>query len=104
MKKLFAIFMLAALPMTGQGAGGDGHPLQAANIDVGNHAAIQRGAKMFVNYCMGCHSAKYVRYKQLTEVGLSACPGDGMAEVKEVVHYVCSNPGGHGGFRSSRNL
>lgn len=71
MKKLFAMFMLAALPMTVQGAGGGGHPLQAANIDVGNHAAIQRGAKMFVNYCMGCHSAKYLRYKQLTEVGLS---------------------------------
>jgi ubiquinol-cytochrome c reductase cytochrome c1 subunit len=71
MKELLAIFMLAAVPFTSQGAGGGDHPLQAANIDVSNHAAIQRGAKMFVNYCMGCHSAKYVRYKQLTKVGLS---------------------------------
>jgi ubiquinol-cytochrome c reductase cytochrome c1 subunit len=71
MNKLIAIVLLAALPLTGQAAGGGGHELHKANIDVGNQAAIQRGAKMFVNYCMGCHSAKYVRYKQLTEVGLS---------------------------------
>ena len=71
MNKLIAIVVLTALPLIGQAAGGGGHELQAANIDIGNQAAIQRGAKMFVNYCMGCHSAKYVRYKQLTEVGLS---------------------------------
>lgn len=70
MKKLVAILLVAALPLATHAAG-DGPALQAANIDVGNDAAIQRGAKMFVNYCMGCHSAKYVRYKQLTEVGLS---------------------------------
>jgi ubiquinol-cytochrome c reductase cytochrome c1 subunit len=26
---------------------------------------LQRGAKYFVNYCLGCHSAKYVRYNRL---------------------------------------
>jgi ubiquinol-cytochrome c reductase cytochrome c1 subunit len=53
-------------------AGGHGAAhLEHANIDVGNEAAIHRGAKMFVNYCMGCHSAEHVRYKQLTKVGLS---------------------------------
>lgn len=52
------------------GGHGAGH-LEQANIDVGNHAAIQRGARMFVNYCMGCHSAEHMRYKQLTKVGLS---------------------------------
>ena len=71
MNKSVAILLLAALPLLGHAAGGGGHALQPANIDVSNHAAIQRGARMFVNYCMGCHSAKYVRYKQLTEVGLS---------------------------------
>ncbi len=28
-------------------------------------ASLQRGARNFVNYCLGCHSAKYVRYNRL---------------------------------------
>jgi ubiquinol-cytochrome c reductase cytochrome c1 subunit len=71
MKKLISVIALAMLPMTGMTAGGGHVELQQANIDLNNHAAIQRGAKLFVNYCMGCHSAKYVRYKLFTEVGLS---------------------------------
>ena len=71
MKKLFATLSLALLPLTGMTAGGGGVELENAKIDLNNHAAIQRGAKYFVNYCMGCHSAKYVRYKQFTEVGLT---------------------------------
>ena len=70
MKRLIAVLTLALVPMTGMAAGG-GAPLLSANIDLNNHAAIQRGAKLFVNYCMGCHSNKYVRYKLLTEVGLT---------------------------------
>ena len=30
-------------------------------------ASLQRGAKYFVNYCLGCHSAKYVRYNRLAQ-------------------------------------
>lgn len=70
MKKLITMLALVLAPVAGFAAGGHVE-LEKANIDVSNHAAIQRGAKMFVNYCMGCHSAKHVRYKQLTEVGLS---------------------------------
>ena len=40
-----------------------GHP----NNDVSNIGSLQRGAKIFVNYCMGCHSAKYVRYNRLAK-------------------------------------
>ena len=71
MKKLIAVFALALIPLGGMAASGGGVQLEQANIDLNNHAAIQRGAKSFVNYCMGCHSAKYVRYKLFTEVGLS---------------------------------
>lgn len=71
MKKLIAIACLALLPWTGFAAGGGELHLESANIDLANQAAIQRGAKLFVNYCMGCHAAKYVRYKQFTKVGLS---------------------------------
>jgi len=70
MKKLIAVISLALLPLAVTASSG-GPELQKANIDLNNHAAIQRGAKTFVNYCMGCHSAKYVRYKLFTEVGLT---------------------------------
>jgi len=36
-----------------------------ANNDVSNLASLQRGARDFINYCMGCHSAQYVRYNRL---------------------------------------
>jgi ubiquinol-cytochrome c reductase cytochrome c1 subunit len=39
--------------------------LEPANNNVANTASLQRGAKYFVNYCMGCHSAQYVRYNRL---------------------------------------
>lgn len=42
-----------------------GVKLQSANVDLSNTAALQRGAKYFVNYCMGCHSAQYVRYNSV---------------------------------------
>jgi ubiquinol-cytochrome c reductase cytochrome c1 subunit len=39
--------------------------LDPANNNVANTASLQRGAKYFVNYCLGCHSAQYVRYNRL---------------------------------------
>jgi ubiquinol-cytochrome c reductase cytochrome c1 subunit len=71
MKKLLILVALALMPLTGLAAGGPAVELESANIDLNNHAAIQRGAKYVVNYCMGCHSTQYVRYKQMTEVGLT---------------------------------
>jgi ubiquinol-cytochrome c reductase cytochrome c1 subunit len=41
--------------------------LEPAHNDVADVASLQRGAKYFVNYCFGCHSAKYVRYNRLGE-------------------------------------
>ncbi len=43
----------------------EGSQLQHANVDVANTASLQRGARNFVNYCLGCHSARYVRYNRL---------------------------------------
>lgn len=37
----------------------------------GNVAALQNGAKVFVNYCMSCHSASFMRYNRLGDIGLS---------------------------------
>ena len=55
-----------------QHAGEGGLHLDPANTDVSDTAALQRGAKYFVNYCLGCHSAQYVRYNRLgTDLGLT---------------------------------
>ncbi len=45
----------------------DAWPVQDANTDVGNLYSLQRGARNFVNYCLGCHGAKYMRYSQVAE-------------------------------------
>lgn len=53
------------LPVLASAAGAS-EALLSANNDVSNTNSLQRGARNFVNYCMGCHSAKYVRYNQLS--------------------------------------
>jgi ubiquinol-cytochrome c reductase cytochrome c1 subunit len=45
--------------------------LDKAPIDVSNHESLQRGARTFVNYCLNCHSANYMRYNRLLEIGLT---------------------------------
>jgi ubiquinol-cytochrome c reductase cytochrome c1 subunit len=39
--------------------------LEPAANDIGNVASLQRGARNYINYCSGCHSAKYVRYNSI---------------------------------------
>lgn len=48
-----------------------GFPLDAAPQRVSNHASLQNGAKLYVNYCAGCHSAESVRYSSLRDIGLT---------------------------------
>jgi ubiquinol-cytochrome c reductase cytochrome c1 subunit len=68
--KLLAL-LAAAIPLSSLAAGGGGH-LEHANNDVTNTASLQRGAANFVNYCLGCHSAQYVRYNRLAaDLGLT---------------------------------
>ena len=43
-------------------AAGSKVELESADIDPGNVNSLQRGARNFMNYCSGCHSAQYVRY------------------------------------------
>jgi len=71
MKKLILAFLLAAVPMLGFAAG-EGPHLDEADIDLGDQASLQRGAKYFVNYCLSCHSAKYQRYNRMArDLGLT---------------------------------
>jgi ubiquinol-cytochrome c reductase cytochrome c1 subunit len=73
-KKSALAFVFAcafAVPSLGVAAS-SGTALQSAHTDITNTASLQRGARNFVNYCMGCHSARYVRYSRLAaDLGLS---------------------------------
>lgn len=68
MKKL--ILMLAlALPAAAQA--NEGMQLDTAPINTSNQASLQRGAKIFINYCLTCHSAASMRYNRLKDIGLT---------------------------------
>lgn len=63
----FAVFAGGAVA-----AGGGNLKLDHANIDSANKASLQRGAQLYVNYCLGCHSLKYQRYGRMADdLGMS---------------------------------
>ena len=63
MKKIiYTLLLLFPLSLL---AAGNGVKLQSVDIDLDDFASIQRGAKHYVTYCLGCHSAKYMRYKRI---------------------------------------
>ena len=66
MRSAVVAFVLAAA-VAGGAAAQHVARLDEANNNIANTASLQRGAKYFVNYCLGCHSAKYVRYNRLGE-------------------------------------
>jgi ubiquinol-cytochrome c reductase cytochrome c1 subunit len=62
---------IAAAAEEGAGAGADWMSWRAAD-DVTNLASLQRGARNFMGYCVGCHSLKYERYSRLgQDIGLT---------------------------------
>lgn len=65
-KRFASALMLGACLFASQGmAAGGGTHLEPAEIDLDNIASLQRGARNFMNYCSGCHSAQYVRYSTI---------------------------------------
>lgn len=67
MKKLLAVFILVALPALSFAAEHGGPELESVDIDVSDKVAMQDGARTFVNYCMGCHGAKFQRYERVAD-------------------------------------
>jgi len=61
------IGLLALVSGSIAAAAGGGTALQHANVNVRDIAASQRGAKLFMNYCLSCHDAGYMRYNRLAE-------------------------------------
>ncbi len=73
-KQFASMMALAVCLISTQGmasSGGATH-MEKADIDLDNVPSLQRGARNFMNYCSGCHSAQYVRYKTIGKyLGLS---------------------------------
>ena len=45
--------------------------LDKAPINLTDEGSLQRGAKTFINYCLNCHNAAFMRYSALTQIGLT---------------------------------
>jgi ubiquinol-cytochrome c reductase cytochrome c1 subunit len=61
------LVLLPALAFASEG----GFPLDHAPDRSNNMAALQNGAKLFVNYCLNCHAASAMRYSRLKDLGLT---------------------------------
>ena len=70
-KIIGALVVMLTLGSGAAHAATGGHPWDVAPVKATDKAALQNGAKLFVNYCMNCHSAKLLRYKNLLDLGLS---------------------------------
>ena len=68
MKKFLCAILFA--PLLALASGTELH-LDRAPDRATDMAALQNGAKVFVNYCLNCHSASYMRYNRLRDLGLS---------------------------------
>jgi ubiquinol-cytochrome c reductase cytochrome c1 subunit len=68
-----AVKMLLALLLAPLGAlaAGEELSLDRAPINDQDQISLQRGARTFVNYCLNCHSANYMRYNRLKDIGLN---------------------------------
>lgn len=71
-KLLITLVALMSLLAGGARAAGDGIAWDKFPAErVTDLAALQNGAKLFVNYCLNCHAAEYMRYNRLRDIGLS---------------------------------
>jgi len=70
MKKIASYLFIAALLLpvastTVSAAAGAG--LEHSRANISDTASLQRGAKWYVNYCLGCHTISYMRYNRLAQ-------------------------------------
>lgn len=71
MKKRLLPLLLILVPVLTLAAE-DGVHLDKANIDPDNQQSLQRGARLFVNYCLSCHAAGLMRYERMgQDLGIS---------------------------------
>ena len=72
MKKIILI-LIAVFGLLGAAQANTGGAIiwDKAPVNISDKSSLQNGAKLFVNYCLNCHSAAYMRYNRLQDIGLS---------------------------------
>ena len=71
MKKLILTLIAALGLVAGAHAAEGGIAWDKAPNKTNDLAALQNGAKLFVNYCLNCHSAAFMRYNRLQDIGIT---------------------------------
>lgn len=84
MKKL--LFLLLALPTAAFASGAALH-LDHAPVNPNDQESLQRGARVFVNYCLNCHAASYMRYNRMQDFGLTEL------QIKDNLLFAAEKPG-----------
>jgi ubiquinol-cytochrome c reductase cytochrome c1 subunit len=79
------LFLLAAAPVLAF-ATTTVH-LDKAPVNLADQESLQRGARMFVNYCLNCHSAGSMRYSRLQDLGLTE------DQIKDNLMFAAEKPG-----------
>jgi ubiquinol-cytochrome c reductase cytochrome c1 subunit len=90
------VLLLAVLPTLAFASGGHAVHLDKAPVDLADKESLQRGARIFVNYCLNCHSANYMRYSRLQDLGLSE------DQIKQNLLFTAEKPGETMGVAMSR--
>ncbi len=67
MKKLILLLSLSLVLPSAVFSAGGGVQLETAQASFSDQESLQRGAKYYVNYCMGCHSLAYSRYNRVAK-------------------------------------
>jgi ubiquinol-cytochrome c reductase cytochrome c1 subunit len=76
MKLLLALLLVPVAAIAASSARLDTSPHDPRDV-----ASLQAGAATYINYCLGCHGLQYMRYKSLTDIGLSE------AQIKEYLLF-----------------
>jgi ubiquinol-cytochrome c reductase cytochrome c1 subunit len=71
MKKIILGLLMAAGLVVGAQANEGGMAWDKAPVATNDLVSLQHGAKLFVNYCLNCHSAAYMRYNRMRDIGLT---------------------------------
>lgn len=79
------LFMLLAVPMAAMAS--TAMHVDKAPVNVKDIESLQRGAAVFVNYCLTCHSANYMRYNRMQDFGLTE------QQIKDNLLFAAEKPG-----------
>ena len=80
------LLLLATVPVLAFASEATVH-LDKAPVNLADQESLQRGARMFVNYCLNCHSASSMRYSRLQDIGLTE------EQIKDNLLFAAEKPG-----------